>query len=142
MAQVFLYITITCHIVRVARLSRQLDRGPLDGSVPSVFADLIKEQSKARLNALAVLSALPFFLSSILCSLDASNLRHVPFAGVARRGVRRYALRCESTTAGHLVWVLHALQALHGFQLAFSLCGLLGRQESSLATWSPLAITF
>ncbi len=50
---------------RFAKLSRQLDRGPLDGSVPSV-ADLIKEQSKSKAKCALAVLGLAFSLSRLI----------------------------------------------------------------------------
>ncbi len=72
------------------QLSRQLDRGPLDSSVPSVCRPY-QRQIKSRLNALAVLKPC-LFLSLILpgrrWTLNLQTFA-LPLPGVARRGVRR-----------------------------------------------------
>ncbi len=106
----FLYVPDIPYRSGARKLSRQLDRGPLDGSVRQ-FADLIGLQSKARLNALAVLGA-PFSLSLIFAQVTDGPLNLQTYrAGVARLGVHRRA-RGESATAGHHWQVLHALQKM------------------------------
>ncbi len=83
---------------------------------------------------------LAFSLSLILPSPTDVTSRHC-LAGVARRGITvAYALRCESTTAGHLASHGSRCHArLHGS--AQHLVSHRGFVQVVLATWSPLAIT-
>ncbi len=61
MAQVF-FMSPIYHIVGFAKLSRQLDRGPLDRFRSVGLPTLSKDNQKARLNALAVLGRTLFVL--------------------------------------------------------------------------------
>ena len=95
------------------------------------FADLIKDNQKARLNALTCVRPC-LFLLSLICQVCRRTLylqTHC-LAGVARRGVRRATRSAMNLLLPAIIMqVLHALQdVMHVFtaQLAFSLCGLLG----------------
>ncbi len=116
--------------------------------VCSVGLPTLSKTNQKQLNALRCFSALPFLLSLIFARspTDAkpSPGRALP-CGRCLQVRRRYALRCESTTAGHpsRVVVLHACKSharLHGLLARlFNLCGLLRlRPSRPLATWSPL----
>lgn len=130
MARVFLYAPIISYCSGFAKLSRQLDRGPLDGSVPSVCRPY-QRQSKSK--AKCTRGARPcLFLLSLICQVCRRTLylqTHC-LAGVARRGVRRATRSAMGLQLRAIIMqVLHTLQdVMHVFtaQLAFSLCGLLG----------------
>ncbi len=125
------------HNVRFAGCPASLTGGPL--TVPTLSVGPIKDNQKARLNALAVLG-----LRSCLLILPGRRRTLKPpdaCFGVAQKQL----LPAESTTAGHPRVGLACLARCHACltaQFRLSLCGLLGlRPSRPLATWSPLAIT-
>ncbi len=90
MARVFLYVPTLYHIsFRVLpSCPLQLERGPLDGSVPSLRATIKDNQKQGLENALAVCSALLFFVFLILPGRRRTlNLQTRALRRVARRGV-------------------------------------------------------
>lgn len=134
MARVFLYAPIISYRSDFANLFQAVSVSLTPGlwTVPfRRFADLIKDNQKARLNALTCVRPCLFLLSLILPGRRRTlYLQTHCLAGVARRGVRRATRSAMNLLLPAIIMqVLHALHdVMHVFtaQLAFSLCGLLG----------------
>ncbi len=132
------------HIVRVLpSCPRQLDRGPLDGSVPSGLPDPIKTIKSKAEKATRGLSA-PFLYSLIFARspTDAKRLRRTR-CGRCLRCASRYALRCEVWLLGQYVMescMPCKMSCVFVAQLALVSAVLLESfVQVVLITWSPLA---
>ncbi len=140
----FLYVPIVPYRSGFAKAVPQLDRGPLDGSVPSVCRPY-QRQSKSK--AKCTRGARPCLSLSLILPgrrQDAKPPDALPCGRCPQEvTVAFYALRCESTTAGHpRCGVLHALQmSCTSSRLNSPLVSAVSLASSSrpLATWSPLA---
>ncbi len=135
---------LCCPIIYIcsgfAKQPLQLDRGPLDGSVPSVCRPyrVIKKQIQMHSRCSAPILFFVFDFASRRRTLAS---RRICLAGVARRVC--VATRSAESGTGHPRVGLACLaeDVMHVFtaQLAFSLCRSRWlRPSRPLATWSPL----
>ncbi len=134
MARVF-FMSPLYHIVPgFAKLFHQRDRGPLDGSVPSVCRPSYQEQSKSKAKCTRGVRR-AFSLSLILPGRRRTpKLPQAYCAGaLPAGGASRYALRCESTTGPSscrsCMPCKMSCRTSSRLHFAFSLCGLLGVRQ-------------
>ncbi len=122
-----------------------LTAGPSGSGFRSVGLSTLSKTPCKAANALSRCSASAFFFVFDFTGRLTPNLQTHIFAGCSVVCASRYALRCESTTAGHCS-NLACLARCHMYvphaQLFLVLRGLLGFvQVVSFATWSLLVIT-